>query len=132
MGYRCPPVGFAAWGQDLYATDGRAEYRKPHHQQISCAGLIVGHLSARYSVTKHAAVALSGSMYLELQKRNSMIKVSVLFPAMVRTDIAEVERDRPAEMRNEPVELRRERQAGLAAFKIALEREPFYILTHPE
>jgi NAD(P)-dependent dehydrogenase (short-subunit alcohol dehydrogenase family) len=115
----------------------------------SSAGLIVGNLSAPYSVTKHAVVALSESMYLSLQQRNSMVKVSVLCPAMVRTNIAEVERYRPAEMRNEPVELSPERRAGLAAFKAtmeasmapaqvadivfdAIEREQFYILTHPE
>jgi NAD(P)-dependent dehydrogenase (short-subunit alcohol dehydrogenase family) len=115
----------------------------------SSAGLIVGNLSAPYSVTKHAVVALSESMYLALQRGNSMVKVSVLCPAMVRTNIAEVERYRPAEMRNEPVELTAERQAGQAAFRAAMEasmapaqvadivfdaieREQFYILTHPE
>jgi len=115
----------------------------------SSAGLIAGNLSAPYSVTKHAVVALSESMYLALQQRNSMVKVSVLCPAMVRTNIAEAERYRPAEMRNEPVEPTPERQAGLAAFKAAMEasmapaqvaeivfdaieREQFYILTHPE
>jgi NAD(P)-dependent dehydrogenase (short-subunit alcohol dehydrogenase family) len=115
----------------------------------SSAGLIVGNLSAPYSVTKHAVVALSESMYLALQQRNSMVKVSVLCPAMVRTNIAEVERYRPAEMRNEPVEPTPERHAGLAAFRAAMEasmapaqvadivfdaieREQFYILTHPE
>jgi NAD(P)-dependent dehydrogenase (short-subunit alcohol dehydrogenase family) len=115
----------------------------------SGAGLITGSLSAPYSVTKHAVVALSESMYLALQKRSSMVKVSVLCPGMVRTNIAEVERYRPAEMRNEPVDLTPERKAGLAAFKAAMEasmppeqvadivfdaieREQFYILTHPE
>jgi NAD(P)-dependent dehydrogenase (short-subunit alcohol dehydrogenase family) len=115
----------------------------------SSAGLIVGNLSAPYSVTKHAVVALSESMYLALQQRNSMVKVSVLCPGMVRTNIAEVERYRPAEMRNEPVELTPERHAGLAAFRAAMEAsmapaqvadivfdaiesERFYILTHPE
>lgn len=115
----------------------------------SGAGLIVGNLSAPYSVTKHAVVALSESMYLALQQRNSMVKVSVLCPGMVRTNVAEVERYRPAKMRNEPVELTPERQAGLTAFKVAMEasmppdqvaditfdaieKEQFYILTHPE
>ena len=115
----------------------------------SSAGLIVGSFSAPYSVTKHAVVALSESMYLALQQRNSMVKVSVLCPGMVRTNIAEVESHRPAELCNEPVELTPERQAGLTAFKAALaasmppdqvadivfdaiEKEQFYILTHPE
>jgi NAD(P)-dependent dehydrogenase (short-subunit alcohol dehydrogenase family) len=115
----------------------------------SSAGLVVGSFSAPYSVTKHAVVALSESMYLALQQRNSMVKVSVLCPGMVRTNIAEVERYRPPELRNEPIERTPEHQAGLAAFRAAMEasmppdqvadivfdaieREQFYILTHPE
>ena len=51
----------------------------------STAGLIAGGLSAPYSVTKHAVVALSESLYLTLQHRNSLLKVSVLCPGLVRT-----------------------------------------------
>jgi NAD(P)-dependent dehydrogenase (short-subunit alcohol dehydrogenase family) len=115
----------------------------------SGAGLIVGGMSAPYSVTKHAVVALSESMYLALQQRNSLVKVSVLCPGLVRTNIVDVERTRPAEFRNEPVPMTPERQAGLAAFKTAIDasmrpsqvadmvfdaiqKEQFYILTHPE
>jgi NAD(P)-dependent dehydrogenase (short-subunit alcohol dehydrogenase family) len=115
----------------------------------SGAGLIVGGFSAPYSVTKHAVVALSESMYLTLQQRNSLVKVSVLCPGLVRTNIADTERNKPAELQNEPVMMTPERQAGLAAFKAALEasmpprqvadvvfdaikKEQFYILTHPE
>lgn len=115
----------------------------------SAAGLIVGGFSAPYSVTKHAVVALSESMYLALRQRNSLVHVSVLCPGMVRTNIAEVERYRPGALRNEPVEMTPERQAGLAAFKAAMEasmssgqvadivfdaieKEQFYILTHRE
>lgn len=115
----------------------------------SGAGLIVGGFSAPYSATKHAVVALSESMYFALQQRNSLVRVSVLCPAMVRTNIAEVERHRPEALRNEPVAMRPERQAGLTALKAAMEasmgpdkvadivfdaieKEQFYILTHPE
>jgi NAD(P)-dependent dehydrogenase (short-subunit alcohol dehydrogenase family) len=115
----------------------------------STAGLIVGGASAPYSVTKHAVVALSESLYLTLQQRNALVKVSVLCPGLVRTNIVNAERNRPAELRNEPVTMTPERQAGLAAFKAALEasmpplqvadvvfeaikKEQFYILPHPE
>jgi NAD(P)-dependent dehydrogenase (short-subunit alcohol dehydrogenase family) len=115
----------------------------------STAGLIVGGGSATYAVTKHAIVALSESMYLALQQRNSLVKVSVLCPGLVRTNIADVESHRPAELRNEPIPLTPEMQAGLAAFKAtmekasppsqvadavfdAIEKEQFYILSHPE
>ncbi|HUI58418.1 MAG TPA: SDR family NAD(P)-dependent oxidoreductase [Bryobacteraceae bacterium] len=115
----------------------------------SGAGLIVGGFSAPYSVTKHAVVALSESLYLSLQQQNSLVKVSVLCPGLVRTNIIDAERNRPDQLRNEPATLTPEMQAGLAAFKAAVEasmpplqvadvvfeairKEQFYILSHPE
>ena len=49
----------------------------------STAGLVVGSFSAPYSVTKHAVVALSESLYLTLQQRNSLVKVSVLCLSLI-------------------------------------------------
>ena len=115
----------------------------------SAAGLIAGGFSAPYTVTKHAVVALSESLYLTLQQRNSLVKVSVLCPGLVRTNIANAERNGPPELRNEPVTMTPEMQAGLAAFKAAMEasmppfqvadvvfdairKEQFYILPHSE
>ena len=63
----------------------------------SVAGLIRNIFSIPYGVSKHAVVALSESMHLELLQRNSKIKVSVLCPGPVRTDIFNSsERNRPA------------------------------------
>jgi NAD(P)-dependent dehydrogenase (short-subunit alcohol dehydrogenase family) len=115
----------------------------------STAGLVVGGGMAPYSVTKHGVVALSESLYLTLQQRKSLVKVSVLCPGLVRTNIADCERNRPARLKNEPVTLSPEMQAGLAAFRAAIEasmpphqvadvvfdaieKEQFYILSHPE
>lgn len=115
----------------------------------SAAGLSVGGGSAPYAATKHAVVALSESLYLALQQRNSLVKVSVLCPGLVRTNIANSEDHRPANLKNEPVEMSPEMQAGLAAFKKfieasmppdrvarmvfeAVENDQFYILTHPD
>ena len=94
-------------------------------------------------------VALSESLYLTLQRRGALVGVSVLCPGLVRTNIANAERNRPATLKNEPVELTPEMQAGLKFFKAAMEvampplqvagkvfdairNEQFYILTHPE
>jgi NAD(P)-dependent dehydrogenase (short-subunit alcohol dehydrogenase family) len=115
----------------------------------SAAGLVVGGASAPYSATKHAVVALSESLYLTLQQRNALVKVSVLCPGLVRTNIVDSERNRPAALKNEPVELTPEMRAGLEFFKAALDasmpplqvadivleairNEQFYILTHPD
>jgi NAD(P)-dependent dehydrogenase (short-subunit alcohol dehydrogenase family) len=115
----------------------------------SAAGLVVGGASAPYAATKHAVVALSESLYLALQKRNALVKVSVLCPGLVRTNITEAERNRPAQLLNEPVIISPEMQAGLAAFKAliqasmpplqvadilfdAIKNNLFYVLPHPE
>ena len=116
----------------------------------SAAGLIVGTGSAPYATTKHAVVALSENLYLTLQQRSSLVRVSVLCPGLVRTDIANAERHRPEELRNdEPIPMTPEMQTGLAAFKAAIatsmpplqvadavfdaiRKEQFYILSHPE
>ncbi len=114
----------------------------------SSAGLVAGGFSAPYSVTKHAVVALSESLYLTLQQRNSLIKVSVLCPGMVRTNIGKTERNRPPEHRNEPIPLTPQMETARAAFDAllaasmppdkvaeivfeAIEKEQFYILTDP-
>jgi len=115
----------------------------------SAAGLIVGGGSAPYAATKHAVVALSESLYLALQQRSAPVKVSVLCPGLVRTNIANSEGHRPAHLKNESAEMTPEMRAGLAAFKKfidasmppaqvadivfeAIKNEQFYILTHPE
>jgi len=115
----------------------------------SAAGLIVGGASAPYAVTKHAVVALSESMYLTLQQRSSLVKVSVLCPGLVRTNIINSERNRPAELQNDQVTISPEMLASLAALKAtiesampplqvadvvfdAIQKEQFYILSHPE
>lgn len=115
----------------------------------SAAGLMVGGSSAPYSATKHAVVALSESLYLTLQQRSALVKVSVLCPGLVRTNILNAEHHRPAGLQNEPVEMTPELQAGLNFMKAAIEagmpplqvadmvfdaikKEQFYILTHPE
>jgi NAD(P)-dependent dehydrogenase (short-subunit alcohol dehydrogenase family) len=116
----------------------------------SMGGLTVGSLFGPYWVTKHAVVALSENLYLTLQQRNSLVKVSLLCPGCVRTNIANAERHRPAELRNEPVEKTPQMQAALDAYKAAVEtigvsplqvadavfdairKEQFYIFPNPE
>jgi NAD(P)-dependent dehydrogenase (short-subunit alcohol dehydrogenase family) len=115
----------------------------------STAGLVVGSGSATYAVTKHAVVALSECMFLALQQRHSPVKVSVLCPGLTRTNIGNVERNRPEELRNQPAPLSPEMQAGRTAFEAllanstppaqvaaavfeAIRKEQFYIFSQPE
>ena len=104
---------------------------------------------APYAVTKHAVVALSESLHLALERRRAPVKVSVLCPGAVRTNILDSERNRPVGLRNETVEITPEMQAfadfmkaqidaGMSPLQVAdhvfkaIEEERFYILTHPE
>jgi NAD(P)-dependent dehydrogenase (short-subunit alcohol dehydrogenase family) len=112
----------------------------------STAGVTVGGGSAPYSATKHAVVALSESLYLALQQRKARIKVSVLCPGFVKTNILNSERNRPTELHDEPIGLSPEAQAawafmnaavnaGLPPSRVAdqvfeaIKEERFYILT---
>lgn len=65
----------------------------------SIAGLGMG--TSIYSVTKHAVLAISEALYLQLRARNAKVGVSVLCPVFVNTRIVEAERNRPPELWNE-------------------------------
>ena len=115
----------------------------------SFAGLAVGSSPAPYSVTKHAVVALSESLYLSLEQRRALVKVSVLCPGFVKTNIMNSIRNRPVELQNDPVEIPPHLQAhldfmnasvdtGMPPHQVAdhvfnaIRDEKFYIQTHPE
>jgi NAD(P)-dependent dehydrogenase (short-subunit alcohol dehydrogenase family) len=60
----------------------------------SAAGLLPGSLGS-YSATKHAVVALSESLQMQLSAIGARVGVSVLCPGAVATRIMEAERNRP-------------------------------------
>jgi NAD(P)-dependent dehydrogenase (short-subunit alcohol dehydrogenase family) len=114
----------------------------------STAGLVVGGMSAPYSVTKHGVVALTESLFLMLQQRDSLVKASVLCPGLVSTSIGDSERNRSAALKNPPVELSPQMRAGLEYFRAAIaaamppeqvaeivfdaiRNDKFYIVTDP-
>jgi NAD(P)-dependent dehydrogenase (short-subunit alcohol dehydrogenase family) len=66
----------------------------------SMAGLIPAVLGS-YSVTKHAVVALSEALRMELAAIGAPVGVSVLCPGVVATRIFEAERNRPDGVRSE-------------------------------
>jgi NAD(P)-dependent dehydrogenase (short-subunit alcohol dehydrogenase family) len=113
----------------------------------SLAGLTSGILGA-YSVTKHAVVALSESLYFQLQQLEAPVGVSVLCPGWVRTRIGESDRNRPEAAG--PVDPADPQQLGareivqqligsgmepaeVAALVVdAIRAGRFYVLTHPD
>lgn len=117
----------------------------------SIAGLIAGPSMGAYRVSKHAVVAISETLYLELEQVEAQIGASVLCPAWVKTQIFASDRNRPDELQNEgPAEvdpsiaaqlaesLRSVQEDGIPAAAVAdhvmeaVQNNRFYILTHPK
>ena len=101
-----------------------------------------------YNATKHAVVAISETLYYDLAEIDSLVKVSVLCPAWVKTRIMEscpkpqrITRPEPNTPQSLPpwVEARRQAiEGGLQPDYVAdcvfeaLREDRFYIFTHPE
>ncbi len=116
----------------------------------SVAGLISPPMMGPYVATKHAVVSISEVLAKDLQLLGSPVKVSVLCPGFVRTQIAESGRNRPAHLQNPSTEppspafaataqmVRDAVAAGIAPEVVAdrvleaIAEDCFYILPHPE
>ncbi len=115
----------------------------------SHAGLTSTPGLATYTTSKHAVVALSEVLYHELALRGAKVKVSVLCPMWVSTQIADSERNRPPELSNEPAQeiltpemealretLRQRVASGISTEEVAdhvlnaIRDERFYVITH--
>ncbi len=65
----------------------------------SMAGLTNAPLSGAYHMSKHAVVAISETLYLELQGQSPPIGVSVLCPELIKTGIGRSGRNRPPHLK---------------------------------
>ena len=112
----------------------------------SIAGLIVAPFLGPYNATKQAVVAISETLFKDLQTVAAPVGVSVLCPGFVQTRIAESDRNRPdwaperdtmgaAEVQGVVQNLV---DGGIAPDIVAdrvidaVRTNTFYILTHPE
>lgn len=115
----------------------------------SMAGLISSPFMSVYDATKFAVVTISESLHLELAMQRAKVKVSVLCPGFVNTNIATSDRNRPTHLQADLPQFSETEMsfaammfAGIAsgtppadvAEKVfaAIENEQFYILPHPE
>jgi NAD(P)-dependent dehydrogenase (short-subunit alcohol dehydrogenase family) len=113
----------------------------------SNSGLVMNSYAVPYGVSKHAVVALSESLHLELMQRNARVKVSVLCPGPVNTDILNASRRNLPESVPLPAEETPEETLLKNAYQIYIERgldpeevgravleaireEQFYVITH--
>jgi NAD(P)-dependent dehydrogenase (short-subunit alcohol dehydrogenase family) len=107
----------------------------------SMAGLGPMPGAAPYNATKHAVVAISEGLYLELKATGSPVEVSVLCPSWVRTRLMEHEPEEVAtpmaNMMSQVVRASLD-TAGIEPADVAdqvvaaIRRDNFWILTHPE
>ena len=113
----------------------------------SMAGLMSSARLGIYNASKHAVVAISETLHAELAAIGSQVKVSVLCPAFVQTNIGDSARNRPPELPApaDSAEAEAFRQiirnllaAGIPPAAVAgrvfeaIRDEKLYILTHPE
>jgi NAD(P)-dependent dehydrogenase (short-subunit alcohol dehydrogenase family) len=117
----------------------------------SIMGLVSLPWGATYCVAKHGVVTLSESLHRELAAAGSRLKVSVLCPGWVKTQLMDGDRNRPSSLLNEAGHETAAPQAALmeqAARQLiatgaepaaiadrvlqAIRDEQLYILPHPE
>ena len=65
----------------------------------SMAAVTTAPLSAAYTMSKHACMALSESLYHELRMKQAPIGVSVVCPELIATRIGEADRNRPPSLK---------------------------------
>lgn len=128
---------------------GMLGHSEPAHiiNTASITGLTCNSRLNSYAVTKHAVVALSETLYLDLQEVSANIGVSVLCPAWIKTKIHLSERNRPKTERTDlntldaataqtAGALSKYVEGGLEPTDVAktvfegIENDTFYILTH--
>ncbi|WP_321392460.1 SDR family NAD(P)-dependent oxidoreductase [Emcibacter sp.] len=112
----------------------------------SVAGFLPSPTTSIYSASKRAVISLSETLQFELEMARSRVRVSVICPGAVNTQIADADRHRPEEER--PVEdetkkaMKEQLRQGIAAsgmdpvaladivFK-AISEDKFWIMPHP-
>ncbi|MBI3784783.1 MAG: SDR family NAD(P)-dependent oxidoreductase [Deltaproteobacteria bacterium] len=114
----------------------------------SVAGMVAAPGMAAYNVSKFGVVALSETLHQELAAFGSLVRVSVLCPGFVSTNILDSARNRPAEFGDTAAKLpgademeqlaRQLVAAGMPPNQVAdivleaIRTERFYIFPHPE
>jgi NAD(P)-dependent dehydrogenase (short-subunit alcohol dehydrogenase family) len=111
----------------------------------SVAGLVAAPFMGPYNASKHAVVGLSETLHHELAMMAPHVKVSVLCPGWVNTNIADSGRNRPAHLQSdESIDgagsemLRQFLEQGMSpdvvAGKVleAIRAEQFWVLTHDD
>jgi NAD(P)-dependent dehydrogenase (short-subunit alcohol dehydrogenase family) len=125
------------------------EHGEPAHivNTASLAGHVAGPFMGPYSASKFAVVAISETLHHEMAMSRSNVRVSVLCPGWVKTNIDRCERNRPAELGGGVTVAGDDPRAQLLGQVLAGGLEPatvadlvfgaiaeerFWVFTHPE
>jgi NAD(P)-dependent dehydrogenase (short-subunit alcohol dehydrogenase family) len=111
----------------------------------SVAGLVAAPFMGPYNASKHAVVAISETLHRELELMAPHVKVSVLCPGWVNTNIAESARNRPGHLQDAAgadadaasvlrgfIEKGMPPEDVAAKVRDAMREERFWILTHDD
>jgi len=131
----------------LQAAQADPSWRGHMVNTASMAGLLTPPNMGIYNVSKHAVVALTETLYQDLQLVSSQIGASVLCPYFVPTGISQSQRNRPAQSTTEATASQRIGQAmsekAVGSGKVSAEdvaqmvfdavaADRFYIYSHPK
>jgi len=133
----------------LQAARQDSAYRGHIVNAASVAGLVAAPNMGVYTVSKHAVVALSETLYHDLRLVTGQVNASVLCPSYVPTGIARSTRNRPPELSDLTAQTRSQRIGRAMASKAvsggtgtaaavaksvfeAIREERFYIHTHAD
>jgi short-subunit dehydrogenase len=70
----------------------------------SIGGLLTGTDNSPYVVSKFGVVALSETVYRELERMQSKVGITLVCPGIINTNIIKSERNRPVDLNNPPGE----------------------------
>jgi len=131
----------------LQAAQADPSWRGHMVNTASMAGLLTPPNMGIYNVSKHAVVALTETLYQDLQLVSSQIGASVLCPYFVPTGISQSQRNRPAQSTTEATASQRIGQAmsekAVGSGKVSAEdvaqmvfdavaADRFYVYSHPK
>lgn len=135
------------YGLQAFVPDMLAHGEEGHIvNTASLAGWMPGNTlgGGAYSVSKHAVLSLSETLYRNLKERGAQVSASVLCPGSVNTQIFNSERSRPQELKTGTVEDPEKMAMARAAFAMSMhplevadivfdsiQGDRFYILPHP-
>lgn len=86
---------------------------EPGHVVNTCSMTAVVKAGNMYSITKHAVLALTEVLALDLARRDAPIGVTALCPGIIATNLFRGSRNRPASLREDDAERGARRAAGL-------------------